>query len=254
MVRITVQKSEETKKFYDDLVEGKVSRALWGKERRFSPEAIAAKQSVFKYFTSVVARFLSKSDSVLDLGCGPGGFLSLVAPLCGQVTGADIAPNFVDECNNLIEEKHLSNASALLIRPGVLPFRSGSFDRIIVVDTVHHLENTTETFGEVSRVLKKEGLLLIFEPNKLNPALLVMCCLDRNEHGLLRLGTRKKYRELLGGRYDIVADEYNGLLIGPKSHVSLFLADVFNSSMLSPILGWLSPKIFIVARKRQSAS
>lgn len=250
MARIKANKSEETRKFYNDLVEGKVSRTLWGKEKRFSPETIAAKKSVFKYFTSVVSEYILKTDEVLDLGCGPGGFLALVSPLCEKVVGADITPNFIEECGNLIKKKALMNASAVLIKPGIIPFPDDHFDKIIMVDTIHHLENAAETMGELNRILKKDGLLLIFEPNKLNPLLYLMCCLDKNEHGLLRLGTIKKYRQLIGSGYDLIAEGYNGLLIGPGGRLSLYLADVCNSSLLSPIAGWLSPKIFLVARKK----
>lgn len=250
MAHVTVQKSKETKIFYNDLVDGKVSRVLWGKEKRFSPKAIASKRSVFKYFTSVVSTYISKSDYVLDLGCGPGGFLSIIATLCDKVLGADITSNFVDECNDLIDEKLLANASAILTKPGTLPFPDAHFDKIVMVDTIHHLENTVETIDEIYRILKKDGLLLIFEPNKLNPLLCLMCYLDKNEHGLLRLGTIKKYRELLGARYYMVATRYNGLLIGPEGRLSLYLADIFSSSVLSPVIGWLSPKIFIAARKK----
>ena len=250
MASFNVNKSEETKNFYNDLVEGKVSRDLWGKEKRFSPEAIAHKESVKKYFISVVRPYLSKTDNVLDLGCGPGGFLSLIAPLCSKVLGADITPNFINECNAFIEKKQLMNASAILIGSGVLPFPDSSFDKILMVDTVHHLEDPAMTINEVSRVLKKDGLLLLFEPNKLNPLLCLMCCLDKNEHGLLKLGTKKKYRELLGARYDILTEQFNGLLIGPEGRVSLTLAEVLNASVLSKALGWLNPKIFIAAKKK----
>lgn len=245
-----MNKSEETKNFYNDLVDGKVSRTLWGKERRFSPDAIADKQSVSKYFTSVVSAYISKSDNVMDLGCGPGGFLAILSALCGKITGADITPNFIKECDRLIQERGLENASAMLIKSGRIPFPDGHFDRIVMVDTIHHLEDADKTMDEVFRILKSGGMLLIFEPNKLNPLLYLMCCLDRNERGLLRLGTMRKYRQLLGLRYDIVAEEYNGLLIGPKGRMSLLLADQFSASALSPLIGWLSPKIFVAARKK----
>lgn len=250
MAHLPIQKSEETKNFYNDLVNDKVSRVLWGKGKRFSPKAIASKRSVFKYFTSVVSMYISKSDYVLDLGCGPGGFLSIIATLCDKVLGADITSSFVNECNDIIDEKLLANASAILIEPGTLPFPDAHFDKIVMVDTIHHLEHTVETIDEVYRILKKDGLFLIFEPNKLNPLLWVMCYLDKNEHGLLRLGTIKKYRELLGVRYDMVDERYNGLLIGPEGRLSLCLSDIFSSSALSPVIGWLSPKIFIAARKK----
>lgn len=247
---LKVKKTEATRKFYNDLVEGKVSRKLWGKESRFSAEAIADKQSVFKYFTPVVNAYILKTDNVLDLGCGPGGFLAVIAHLCGKITGADITPNFIKECNKLIQEKQLTNASTVLIKSSKIPFPNGYFDKIIMVDTIHHLEHAAETMNEVFRILKKDGLLLIFEPNKFNPLLYLMCCLDKNEHGLLRLGTINKYRQLIGSGYEIVSANYNGLLISPKSRLALYLADICSTSFLSSITGWLSPKIFLAARKK----
>ena len=72
--------------------------------------------------------------------------------------------------------------------------------------------------AEVIRVLKPDGLLLIFEPNKANPLLALMCVLDPNEHGLLKLGTFSSYRKLIGRRANIICKEYNGMLVGPDGH------------------------------------
>ena len=250
MMFFSANKSDATKDFYNDLVDGKVSRGLWGKEKRFSPESIAVKPSVFRYFTSVVNKYISKADNVLDLGCGPGGFLTIISNICGKIVGTDITPNFIEESKKLIQEKQLKNASAVLVESGEIPFPDSEFDRIVMVDVIHHLGNADETMDEVYRILKKDGFLLIFEPNKLNPLLYLMCCLDKNERGLLRLGTKRKYRQLIGERYEVVSQQFNGLLIGPEGKLSLFLADICCSSKLSPILSWLSPKIFIAARKK----
>ena len=243
-------KSEDTRKFYNDLVEGKVSRSIWGKDKRFSPDIVAGKQSVEKYFTSVVKRYISNTDTVLDLGCGPGSFLSLVAGISRTIVGADITPKFIDECDALIAKQKLANATAVLIKPGALPFPDQHFDRIIMIDTIHHLEDAADTMNKVYRILKTSGLLLVFEPNKYNPLLYLMCCLDKNERGLLRLGTINKYRDLIGSRYEVIAEEYNGLLIGPEGRLSLYLADMCSSPSFSRILGWLNPKVFLAARKR----
>lgn len=101
---------------------------------------------------------------------------------------------------------------------------------------------------EVVRVLKRGGLLLIFEPNRLNPLLALLCALDKNEHGLLRLGTFAAYRKLLGARFAIEEEQYNGMLVGPEGAVSVAIAD-FVSGSGRTVFGWLSPKLFIAARK-----
>jgi len=240
--------AEQTRRFYEGLASGEEQRGLWGKESRFDPDLIAAKPSVLKHVVPVVKRYLTREDRCLDLGCGPGGFLSVMAPFCGTIIGADITPSFVAECQAMIDRKGISNARALLLEKGELPFANGEFDKVVMIDTIHHLEEHERTLAEVARVLKPGGLLLIFEPNMLNPLLALLSVLDSNEHGLLRLGTFAAYRRLLGAAFRIEVEEYNGVLVGPTGKASIALAD-FVSNPKNRIFGWLSPKMFIAARK-----
>ncbi len=240
--------TQETRGFYEGLSKGENKRGIWGKESRFDPESISVKTSVLRHFVPVVSRFIGPGDYCLDLGCGPGGFLTLIAPLCASITGVDVVPSFVNECDEIIKKRGIVNATTVLLQEDLLPFADGHFDRVIMVDTIHHLERREQTMDEVARVLKRDGLLLIFEPNKLNPLLALMCALDKNEHGLLRLGTFAAYRKLLGTRFVIEAEQYNGMLVGPEGAASVAIAD-FVSGPGRTAFGWLSPKLFIAARK-----
>ena len=240
--------TEQTRRFYEGLASGEHQLGIWGKESRFDPDSIATKPSVLKHFVPVVKRYLTIEDKCLDLGCGPGGFLFLMAPFCGQIVGADIAPSFVAECQAMIDRNRISNARTVLLEKGELPFADGEFDKIVMIDTIHHLDEHVAIMAEVARVLRPGGLLLIFEPNKLNPLLALLCALDKNEHGLLRLGTFGAYRRLLGASFHIELEEYNGVLVGPEGKTSIALAD-FVSKPKNKTFGWLSPKLFIAARK-----
>ena len=46
----------------------------------------------------------------------------------------------------------------------VLPFRQATFDNIVAVDTLHHLEKPLLFFRQVSQVLKPGGRLVLVEP------------------------------------------------------------------------------------------
>lgn len=240
--------TEQTRSFYEGLVSGQNRRGIWGLENRFDPDLISSKPSVLKHFVPVVARYLSPTDKCLDLGCGPGGFLALMAPLCRTIVGADIVPSFLKECQEMIQRKSIANAETVQLEKGKLPFGDGEFDKVVMIDTIHHLEENEKTLREVARVLKPGGLFLIFEPNKLNPLLALMCALDKNEHGLLKLGTFNAYKRLLGESFEIDHEEYNGMLVGPEGKTSVAIAN-FVSKPRNRIIGWLSPKLFIVARK-----
>ena len=245
-----VPSSSQTSQFYDELINGKVKRGLWGQKKRFDGIAISKKISVAQYFLPNISRYITPNDTVLELGCGPGGFLAAAAPMCKRIVGADISRGFVKQCQRTIDNLKIKNAKASFLPSNKLPFSDNSFDVVIMVDVLHHLDQIDVTLDEVYRVLKPGGNFLIFEPNKLNPALFLMCVFDRNEWGLLSLGSKKRYREVLRERFAINEIDYNGLLVGPDSNSALMTADFLSKPNMDPWLRWLSPKIFIAASSK----
>jgi SAM-dependent methyltransferase len=244
-----VPDASSTRRFYEDLTAGRESRGIWGYEKRFDPDRVRTRPSVRRHFTDVVARWLRPTDTVLDLGCGPGGFLAAASPHCASITGVDIVPAFVDKCRDTIASLGIPNARVLLSENGLVPCDSGTFDAVIMVDAIHHCDDPVAVLDDVWRVLKPNGRLLVFEPNKGNPVLALMCGLDRNEWGLLRLGSHRAYRHLLADRFQIDISVYSGLLVGPDGPTTVAIADLVSSRPASGLLGWLSPKIFIAARR-----
>lgn len=245
--RLKVPDSRATLTFYDGLMDGQVGRGLWGADRRFDPSKIADSQSTRAHFLDVVRPYLTPRTRVLDLGCGPGGFLTAIAPYCGEIVGVDLSAAFVAKCRRIIAARGFCNAAVVQGTGESLSFGNGTFNVVVMVDTIHHMEKPNLVMAEVARVLNPGGRLLIFEPNKMNPALFAMCALDRNEWGLFRLGTVGSYRRLLGGRFNVETSAFNGLLIGPDAPWSASVIRLLNSSAAGPVLCWLNPKIFVSA-------
>jgi SAM-dependent methyltransferase len=242
-------KSENTSEFYDALIQGEVSRGMWGAENRFDADNIASNGSVQRYFADVIRPHLRGKGPVLDIGCGTGGFLAVLAGIADTVVGVDITPEFVTATQETIDRRGLSNARVEQTSGDELSFPDDHFEAVVIVDVIHHLEHIGPTLKEAHRVLKPGGELIVFEPNKLNPLLYIMCVLDRNEWGLLRLGSFRKYRALLEPDFKIETMEHNGLLIGPDGPLFLAIADFLRTGLSGKLLGWLSPKIFITATK-----
>lgn len=119
------------------------------------------------YFTPVLRDVLMKIDvrnaSVLDVGCGTGLFLKpLIVAGCTQLYGVDGPHDFTDRAIRR-GFKDVTVVADLNISP--LPGANASFDLVVCKDVFEHLLNPTHALSEISRVLKKDGLLLLHVPN-----------------------------------------------------------------------------------------
>jgi SAM-dependent methyltransferase len=245
-------KTDETAAFYDALSRGEVERGVFGMDARFDVTKILQSPSVHRHFRGVIRQWLERHHRVLDVGCGPGGFTAIVAETAREVVGVDISRAWVDAASATFHERGIANARSELGSGTALPFESGSFDAVTLVDVVHHLDEPEAVLTEIRRVLAPGGLLLVFEPNKLNPLLTLMCVFDRNEWGFLRpgIGMLRGYRRLLSQGFDVVDMEYSGLLVGPDGPRARRIADALVAGPLSPALRYFAPKVFVAARKR----
>ncbi len=104
---------------------------------------------------------------VIDIGCGRGEILLQAAKNRVQVWGIDYSKSAVSiSNNNLLKILETEYLSYLLIIQGnaiFLPFKTGSVDRVLMLDVVEHL--TKEEFlialSEAHRVLQPGGKLII---------------------------------------------------------------------------------------------
>lgn len=119
------------------------------------------------YFTPVLREVLSKVDvknaSVLDVGCGTGLFLKpIILAGCTRLYGVDGPQDFTDRAIGR-GYKEVRVVNDLNVSP--LPGENESFDLVVCKDVFEHLLNPTHALSEISRVLKKDGLLLLHVPN-----------------------------------------------------------------------------------------
>ena len=54
----------------------------------------------------------------------------------------------------------------------------------------------------------------------MNPLIWLTHLIDKNERGLLRVGSFRKYREIFDDKeFEIIQESYNGIVIGPSSKI-----------------------------------
>jgi SAM-dependent methyltransferase len=99
-----------------------------------------------------VARVIPRRTRVLDVGCG-NGFIAhhLTAMLGASVVGLDVA-------------KGADAAIEYLSYDGRrFPLRDHSFDAVLLCYVLHHAQDIQVVLGEVCRVLRDDGLVVVYE-------------------------------------------------------------------------------------------
>ena len=114
------------------------------------------------------------NKKILTMACATGG----VTPFARQgarTIGIDISPKAIFKLSFAIKNEKLSNhASVSLMNCEELGFKENSFDIVLFIGALHHLD-VKKTMGETYRVLKPGGKAFISEPLGLHP----LICLYR---------------------------------------------------------------------------
>ena len=115
----------------------------------------------YKRDLSFVQQYYQGGD-VLEIGSAPFHFTYILKRNGINVKGIDIAP----ERFTKFIQKHQLDVVACDIEKEKLPFKENRFDLIIFFEVFEHLRiNPIATLLEITRVLKKGGVLLLQTPN-----------------------------------------------------------------------------------------
>jgi ubiquinone/menaquinone biosynthesis C-methylase UbiE len=102
---------------------------------------------------------LSPQHRVLDAGGGTGRVARILREYASQVVVADISLGMLREVPSI--DRLLPVNSQV----EYIPFAAESFDRVVMVDALHHVTNQEKTAQEMWRVLKPGGWIVIEEPD-----------------------------------------------------------------------------------------
>lgn len=139
---------------------------------------------------------------MLDVGCGNGEFTALFESPERELYGVDLVEN-----NVKLAIKKGINAKKCDLNNEKLPFKDKEFDILLCSEVIEHIFDTERFAGELKRVLKDGGALIISVPN-------VACWYNR---GVLLLGKLPFYIE--SGSTKSFGTLFNG---EPMGHVKAF--------------------------------
>lgn len=156
-----------------------------------------------------------KEKLVLDAACGSGYGSYIISRNARMVIGIDISKEAVDFCKQNYTN---SNLKYMQMSVAKMDFEDNTFDVVVSFETIEHLPYTLQCdfLKEITRVLKKDGLLIISSP-------------DRNVRRIMYHGVNNPYHI-----HEFLHDEFREFLQSNFDYVKFEAQNIVEVSWVSP--------------------
>lgn len=128
------------------------------------------KKSRFSEYTAkrelvIIEKLLEPNpdDVILDAGCGYGRVTERLLSRGARVVGVDISRKMISYCHRELQ----GDFAGAIGDVGDLPFRDGSFNKVVCVGVLAHVESPQQVIREFTRVLKPGGTFVTVNNNLL---------------------------------------------------------------------------------------
>lgn len=137
---------------------------------------------------------------ILDLGTGSGYLAFPFAKKYRQVevVGLDIVEKTLEENRKKAEKEEISNLHFVAYDGMKFPFEDASFDVIVSRYALHHFPVIYDTFTEISRVLKENGIFFLSDPSPNDDDIerFVDAYMQMKQDGHIQFYTKKEWIEI----------------------------------------------------------
>jgi ubiquinone/menaquinone biosynthesis C-methylase UbiE len=152
----------------------------------------------------------NKTESVLDVGCGPGILLSKILKKVSVTIGMDISKNQVNFTRNL-----LNNDNNIVGTAQKIPVKDNVLDCVFMIEVLEHLspQEADSALKSIYNALNRGGIFILTTPNyrslwpiieffwnKINP-------INYNEQHINKQNIDKLRRSLLNARFKNITIE-----------------------------------------------
>lgn len=107
----------------------------------------------------IVSDLVEPDDTVLECACGTGLLSAVIAEKCRQLTATDFSEKMLKKAEkNCRAFRNITYDQADIT---ALPCPNSSFDKVVAANVIHLLDNPLAALGELDRVCKDGGMLII---------------------------------------------------------------------------------------------
>lgn len=152
---------------------------------------------------------LNKNSVILDVGCATGRGLKFLSKKCTKkLFGIDLSPLMINKAKKLLKTK----ATLKVASVEKIPFNSNKFDFVINTESFHHFPDPDKAIKEMSRVLKKNGKLIIADINFYSN--FIHWLYKRLEPGHVKIYSEQQFQDLfLKNKLKIIEQKRVGLFV-----------------------------------------
>lgn len=163
---------------------------------------------------------ISEGMKILDLGTGSGYLSFPIAkknPGC-DVIGLDIVNAALEANLARADTEGVKNMSFVSYDGIDFPFEECSFDLVVTRYALHHFPDIEHSIGEVSRVLKNNGILFISDPcpNERDINRFVDDYMRLKKDGHIRFYTKGEWTDICSRQGLFIADSFDSKIRFPK--------------------------------------
>ena len=141
------------------------SREYFNEHRKSKLAQVGYWRHDYKYALAEIERI--RPDRLIDIGCGPGAFLSLV-----QERFPDIQLNALDLSEEMVQETRMRLAETSIATVGDaerMPLEDEQYQVVTCNMSIHHYPHPLSALNEMRRILKPGGYLLLNDMDCVRP-------------------------------------------------------------------------------------
>ncbi len=149
--KIPTDPSKPLTAYYEDAY---ADSSYW--EHEHEQGTVAALEKILRAVTDTLR---PQHLSLLDIGCGPGVFLSLAKAAGFDVVGLELNPALAERA------RQRTGAEIIIGDFMTADFQQRRFDAITLLDLIEHLEDPVSALKRCHELLKPGGHLIVYTPN-----------------------------------------------------------------------------------------